>query len=57
MKLEELLEEEQMAINGGGMANFMYDVIYGISYAAHATYDIANSLRNNPSHGNASVYK
>lgn len=57
MKLEELSKEEQIAFNGGGLTNFMYDVVYGISYAAHASYDIAISLRNNPNHGNANVYK
>ncbi|WP_158542142.1 hypothetical protein [Pedobacter chinensis] len=57
MKLEELTIEEQIAIEGGRIGNFIYDVMYCISYTAHASYDIANSLRSNPAYGNASVYK
>jgi bacteriocin-like protein len=57
MKLQELTTDELMNIEGGGLGNFIYDVFYCLGRIGHAGYDIASSLRSNPNHGNAMVYK
>lgn len=57
MELQELTTDELMNIEGGGLGNLFYDVFYVISRTVHIASDIAESLRNNPNHGNAFVYK
>jgi bacteriocin-like protein len=57
MKLQELTTEELMAIEGGGLGNLIYDVIYGVGRAFRFVYDSSESLNGNPNFGNATVYK
>jgi len=57
MKLEELTSEELMNIDGGGLGNLIYDIFYLFTRTTRVGYEIADSLRSNPNHGNAMVYK
>jgi bacteriocin-like protein len=57
MKFEELTTDELMNIEGGGLGNLIYDIIYAACRSARCGYEIANSLKSNPNYGNAMVYK
>jgi bacteriocin-like protein len=57
MKLQELTTDELMNIEGGGLGNFIYDVFYVMMRSTRIGHEIAASLRSNPHHGNAMVYK
>jgi bacteriocin-like protein len=57
MKIEELTTDELMNIEGGGLGNLIYDILYAIGRTGRAGYESADSLRSNPNYGNAMVYK
>ncbi|WP_406824029.1 hypothetical protein [Pedobacter sp. KACC 23697] len=54
LNLEELTAQDMLIIEGG---SFWYDVAYAIGYTFRAASDISSSLRNDPRHGDANVYK
>ena len=57
MKLQELTTEELMNIEGGGLGNLFYDILYALARTARGGYEISNSLSNNSNYGDAMVYK
>jgi|LakMenE18May11ns_1017448.scaffolds.fasta_scaffold9944874_4 bacteriocin-like protein len=57
MKLQELTTDELMNIEGGGSGNFIYDFFYTVVRTIRVGHEVAGSLRSNPNHGNAMVYK
>ena len=57
MKLQELTTDELMNIDGGGLGNFFYDVIYAISRSVRFASDLSDSLKGDPNFGNPMVYK
>jgi|GEM_PF-3050704 len=57
MKLEELTTDELMNIDGGGLGNFFYDVVYATVRTFRFASDLSDSLKDNPNYGNPMVYK
>jgi len=59
MKLQELTTDELMNIEGGkeGSGHFIYDALFAALRTIRNAKDLADSLKKNPSHGNAMIYK
>lgn len=57
MKLQELTTEELMNIEGGGLGNFIYDVLYATTRTLRFASDLSDSLNSNPNFGNPMAYK
>ncbi len=57
MKLEELTTDELMTIDGGGLGNLFYDVLYVTIRTLRFASDLSDSLKDNPNYANPIVYK
>lgn len=57
MELQELTTDELMNIEGGGLGNFLYDLLYAGFRTARFAHNLSISLKDNPSFGDATVYK
>jgi hypothetical protein len=57
MKLQELTTEELINIEGGGLGNLFYDVLYATARTVRFASDLSDSLKDNPNFGNPNVYK
>jgi bacteriocin-like protein len=57
MKLQELTTEELINIEGGGLGNFIYDIMYATLRTVRFASDLSDSLKDNPNFGNPGIYK